>query len=281
MHDAVKHEKRFLRLTAWALLCGVFVGAPAARGALSENEMADLYSQAGDLFRRANAAAAKDAGEARRLYEKSVLRLERIVNEGGVHNGRLYYNIGNTYFRMRRLGRAILNYRRAELYIPQDPNLQQNLQFARERRRDVIEERQQTRVLKTLFFWHYDTSRSARARALAVAFAVFWLLAAARLFVRRASLTALASVAGAVALLAAVSLGVESAQRQARRAGVIVAEETVARKGDSRAYEPSFKDPLHEGTEFVLVEQRPEWCHVELADGRRCWLREGTFEWVW
>jgi len=37
-------------------------------------------------------------------------------------------------------------------------------------------------------------------------------------------------------------------------------------------YEASFKDPLHAGTEFVLVEQRNDWLHVELPDGRRCWL---------
>ena len=53
---------------------------------------------------------------------------------------------------------------------------------------------------------------------------------------------------------------------------MVLAEEVIARKGDSDTYEASFQDPLHAGTEFVLVEERGHWIHVELPDGRRCWL---------
>lgn len=41
---------------------------------------------------------------------------------------------------------------------------------------------------------------------------------------------------------------------------------------DGQSYEPSFKDPLHAGTEFVLLEVRNEWSHIELPDGRQCWI---------
>ena len=51
-----------------------------------------------------------------------------------------------------------------------------------------------------------------------------------------------------------------------------MAEEVTARKGDSTSYEASFQDPLHAGAEFLLVEERNDWVHVELPDGRRCWL---------
>ena len=35
---------------------------------------------------------------------------------------------------------------------------------------------------------------------------------------------------------------------------------------------PSFKKPLHAGTEFVLVEKRKKWYQIELPDSRRCWM---------
>jgi hypothetical protein len=54
--------------------------------------------------------------------------------------------------------------------------------------------------------------------------------------------------------------------------GVVVAAETLARKGDGQAYAPSFSAPLHAGLEFSLVEKRGEWLYIELADGRRCWV---------
>jgi len=47
---------------------------------------------------------------------------------------------------------VILNYRRAEHYIPNAPHLQQNLWFARSRRVDKVEEIQKKKVLKTIFF---------------------------------------------------------------------------------------------------------------------------------
>ena len=54
----------------------------------------------------------------------------------------------------------------------------------------------------------------------------------------------------------------------------------VARKGDGEGYQPSFTGPLHAGTEFALIEERGEWRHVELHDGRRCWLPEKSSELV-
>ena len=75
---------------------------------------------------------------------------------------------------------------------------------------------------------------------------------------------------GAAAILA--SLLTEAVQQHSTKPGVVLSDEVPARKGDSETYEPSFKEPLHAGTEFQLVEDRGNWYHIELADGRRCWL---------
>jgi hypothetical protein len=189
-----------------------------------------------------------------------------------VRNGLLYYNIGNAYFRMGDLGRAILNYRRARLYTPHDPNLLENLQYARSRTADRIEEKEETRALQTVLFWHYDLSTRARAVLFAVFFVPFWIGAAARLFLARAAPRWLLGVLGAVALALLMSLAAEEYASSRNVAGVILDPEVVARKGDGEAYEPSFKAALHAGTEFVLIEERGEWRNVELADGRSCWL---------
>ena len=86
-------------------------------------------------------------------------------------------------------------------------------------------------------------------------------------------------IAGAaVSLLLAASLGVDAFEETRVRSGVILAEEMIARKGDSATYQPSFKDPLHAGTEFTLVEERKGWYHIELADGRRCWIPDSAAE---
>jgi hypothetical protein len=42
----------------------------------------------------------------------------------------------------------------------------------------------------------------------------------------------------------------------------------------SSAYAPSFTEPLHAGTEFVMIEKREGWYYIRLADDRTCWVPE-------
>jgi len=52
----------------------------------------------------------------------------------------------------------------------------------------------------------------------------------------------------------------------------------VAYQGDGQNYPPSFKAPLHAGTEFELVEHRPGWFHIKLADGSDGWIPQSAAE---
>lgn len=240
--------------------------------ALSDAEVNDLYSEAKRFFREANALAETQPEAAREVFAKAALRFERIAGEGGIRNGRLYYNIGNCYFRMDDLGRAIVNYRRAEQYIANDPNLRQNLDYARRKRLDRIDVPERTRVLQTLLFFHYDLGQRTRAAAFAAAFAALWLLLTVRLLWRSAALSWLAGICAVVSLLLLGSLGVEWRHLRTVRPGVVVATTATARKGDGMSFEPAFTEPLHAGTEFRLLEDRGEWLEVALDDGRTCWL---------
>ncbi len=239
---------------------------------LGEAQVADLYAQAKDFFRQANELAAVSPAQAEDLYGKAAMRYERIVRDGGVQNGKLYYNLGNVYFRLKDLGRAILNYRRAEQYIPNDPNLKQNLDYAREKRLDDIEEKQETKVLKTLFFWHYDLSTKSRIIIFSVCLMLLWTAAAIRIFTQASYLRWCITVSFILSFLLAGSLLAEELSLRNSRPGVVINREVVARKGNSETYEPSFKDPLHSGTEFTLIEDRGSWYQVELADARTCWV---------
>jgi len=260
--------QRVARLLALCLLAS----SPITRGALDGFEASALFKEGRELFEQANAIATSDPERARDLYLEAAMHFERLVRDGAARNGRIYYNIGNAYFRAGDLGRAILNYRRAEQFIPNDTNLQQNLAFARSRRKDKLEETPEARVSRTLFFWHYDLSFTQRFRLFVAAFAALWGAAALRLFMPRPFLRWVLGVAALLALAMAASLITESLDLENERPGVVLAGEVVARKGDSQTYAAAFKDPLHSGTEFLLLEQRRKWAHVQLPDGRRCWL---------
>jgi hypothetical protein len=243
-------------------LCSL-TARPAAAG---QDDQGLLLDEATCFFQQASQL--QDQAQRAELYRKALVRFEKLVQEGA-ENGKLYYNLGNTYFQLHDLGRAVLNYRRAQMYLPNDDNIRQNLLSARAKLPDRIEPGQEVKIAKNLLFWHYDLSARVRLILLAVANFCFWGGLALRLY-RRRGLWWPVMLALALMVMMGGSLFYERYGRHP--AGVLVAEETTARKGDGQAYAPSFSAPLHAGLDFSLVEKRGEWLYIELPDGRLCWI---------
>lgn len=236
-------------------------------------EITELFSEGKSLYRQGIEISSSNPNEAMKLYRDALLRFDRIVSEGGVENGKLYYNMGNIYFRLGDIGPAILYYRKAQALMPNDGNLIHNLNFARSRRIDTIEEKETSKILKTVFFWHYDFPAKTRLILFSCFFGLIWLFACLNLFIKRSRWIWGMAVSVFIACLFAGSLAAGKAAQTRNPAGVIFAREVIARKGDSDSYQPSFKEPLHAGTEFLLLEKRLGWYHIELTDGRRSWVQ--------
>ena len=247
---------------------------------LAAEDISRLFHEASSMFAEADKLASSDPDKAKSLYQKSIARFDRIIKEGGIENGKLYYNIGNTYFRIKDIGRAILYYRRAEQYLGNDINLQQNLEFARNTRKDQIKEKQKTKILKTLFFWHYDLSAKTRLILFTLSFGLLWTFAAIYIFIKKPVFKWMISITAALSLLFAGSFIIEYITLQKSIPGVIIRQQVIARKGNSESYEKSFKEPLHAGTEFTLLEHRGSWLRIELPDARTCWLPAADVELV-
>ena len=283
-------------LGALALLYVLWTAYPvAAQPATTPGgDPAALLAEAEQHFAAATRLAGEQrAVEAQEQFRAALLRYEAAAAALGGGNGYLLYNIGNAYFRLGDIGRAVLHYREAQQYIPADPNLQQSLRHARSLRRDRIEPTATGGVVRLLFFWHFTLPLRVRAAMLLAAWNLLWLLAllpalanagerARRIRerlhawrtwqrVRRPVAGVVVAVGAVVAVAMGGSVAVELIDSQAA-AAVVVAPEVVARRGDGAAYEPSFDSALHAGTELMVVERRNEWYQVALADGRRAWL---------
>jgi len=276
----MKQSRRFFQMSIllWLLLAY----SPFVFGkTLSHEEKQHLFSEATELFREGNGLTATDSQRAENAYHKAAMRFEHLLQDGSVKNGKLYYNLGNTYFLLKDLGRAILNYRRAEHYLPHDSNLRQNLEFAISQRHDQIEEKPQTRILKIFLFWHYDLSQEVRAIIFAVSFITFWLGVTIRLFSHKVFPRWILGCFGVAAILFFSSLLTDSMLQRHNPSGVITAREILARKGDGTNYQQSFKEPLHAGTEFNLIVQRNGWAYIELHNGRQCWIPVNAEKLLW
>ncbi len=52
---------------------------------------------------------------------------------------------------------------------------------------------------------------------------------------------------------------------------VVTGDEVLLRKGPGLIYGAALDQPLHGGTELMLLDERRDWMQVELSDGRRGW----------
>jgi len=260
------------------LLAGLLLSTTASADTrLSREQTYSLFNQANQYFRQANSTSDRD--RAKRLYEKAILAFEKIIDEARVKNAKLYYNLGNAYFLKGDIGKAILNYRRAEKLDNSDTNIHKNLIFARSKRIDKVGTKTEKRVLQTLFFWHYDFSIKTKFLFTCIFFGVVCICTAGIIgFGRGAPWMTAAIICAVLAICFFVSLVVECRTQAGRICGVITVKEVVARQGDGQNYSPSFKEPLHEGTEFVLVESRPGWFHIKLFDDSNGWIPDSAAE---
>jgi len=235
----------------------------AALPALAADYQLQTLEKAHGMFRAATNAA---------MYAETARQYEFLVEEEGVRNGNLFYTLGNCWFMAGDTGRAILNYRRAALYLPNNDDVRHNLKAALELRADLIPEKAPPALAAKLFGWHFNTPTALRWWAFVFCWVVFW---CAWLWVTRspkkeARITAIA--AGALSAILLASLLTEYLLKQRAHPGVVVAQEVLARKGDGTMYAPAFLEPLHSGTEFQRLEDRGKWWHIRLADGQSCWI---------
>ena len=91
-------------------------------------------------------------------------------------------------------------------------------------------------------------------------------------------LTVTVIICGLLTICLLGSIVVESQAEAKKAGGVITVEEVVAYQGDGRNYPPSFKEPLHEGTEFDLLEKRSGWFHIKLFDDSEGWIPDDSAE---
>jgi tetratricopeptide (TPR) repeat protein len=252
--------------------------AQTGKTRLSSEQAALLCSEAEALFHEANEVSRHDQSQAFELCRKAAARYERVLLESDLQNSKIHYNLGNIYFRMQDIGRAILEYRRALQLDPNDGKLLRNLQFARASRQDQFKLPEQTRILKTLFFWHYDFSFYLRQLVFLSLFLLLWTCATACIWYRPLWLRTCLVFLIILSFSFGLSLSLTLYQLHSDKYGVILTREVIARKGDSDSYSPSFTDPLHAGTEFKLLQQRQGWAEIELPDKQTCWLPNQDFE---
>ncbi len=222
--------------------------------------------------------------QANRLSQKGefaqAITLYEALAKQGYRSPILFYNLGNCYFRVGALGRAVLNYERALKLDPTDADIQYNLTVARSRLQD--ERPAPPSMLVSQWWQKLAVSLSAGGWQLAAIVLLwlatggfsFWLLGQLRHHKK------IGFVSGALLLamsLVCFALSVSRTQLdQHSRRGVVLERQTLLRAA-ADAQSPA-QDTLYEGATIQLLDQIGEWYKIRLYDGTEGWLSGDTFE---
>jgi len=208
-------------------------------------------------------------------YYDHALELYLTVVENGYASPELYYNIGNTYFKLNRIPESILYYERALKLAPNDENIEFNLELARVRTIDKIEaipELFYVRWFRSLVnIYHADTWGTLSIVLLfcSLALAVVFLLSARR-WIR--VLTFYLSVALIALSLTTLALAfVQHYQRTGKLEAIVFDPSVTVKSSPSDGSIDLFV--IHEGTKVRITDQVGEWYEVRIANGSMGWLK--------
>ena len=197
-----------------------------------------------------------DAAETPEQYREAAKEFESILADG-FRNGAVYYNLGNSYFRAGEFGRAILNYRKAQPYLPRDPYLKANLQQAIAAAPGKLAD-SSVPWWSHVLFWSDWVSFPTKVVTCGLALCGAALALVISTTIRISRLNWLATAMLAFGLVVGVDIVLNNAEVIGSQRAVITGE-TIARKGTGSSYEPAFDQPLRDGAEFRVLSESSDW----------------------
>ena len=223
--------------------------------------------------------------EGNRLYQDgnfedalaSYLRLA----EAGFESGEVYYNIGNTYFKLGDLARSILYDERARRLRPGDEDVQANLDLARSLTVDAIEPLPRFWLFGAVEWWVDLLPRTLLIAVVAASYLLGTGVVLA-LVLRRGVPVAvwgrrIALASGVVFVLFGLNLGVREFEVGRAREAVVLQPEVDVMSAPLDD-ETLTVFTVHEGTKVRIDRLSDEWAEVVLEDGRVGWVPVGVLE---
>lgn len=214
-------------------------------------------------------------------YATAIKNYEQLL-DSGYESARLYFNLGNAYFKKGMNGRAILNYNKALKLAPGDDDIRYNLSIANAYVQDKIEE-------VPVFFvkrWLIDLGNSLSGNTWAILSLVFFALmligVGAYLLLRRMIWQKIGFYGAVIfTLFFVVSVFYASVGRKAQldpKEAIIMASAAPVKSSPDGGSKDIFV--LHEGTKVRVEGSLGDWREIRIADGNKGWVEAASIEMI-
>lgn len=243
-----------------------------------------LFLMRGAVLAQTSPGAVEAMWAANQQYESGEFQAAAEAYEAiiaaGTRDSSVYYNLGNAYFKQGDLGRAILNYRRAHVLNPRDPDIVANLRIARAQTVDQIEATAAGSVanfVQVAEDWLTLHEAGILALALWLLIGFFALLAVFKPLWRRWTGVIIAVLALFLAI-GLVSMASRSFRAQRYPPAVVVAEQVNVTSGPGSTDQYLLEFTLHSGTEVLVLESRSDWRRISLPGDLQGWVTAEAIE---
>jgi len=186
-------------------------------------------------------------------------------------NGYLHYNIGNCYYRLRKKGEALANYKRAQRHIPSFQDLKANIGYIKGERIDDIEDAEPFRWVKKVYFFHDMVSAKKLALISLILLGITLGAFLLKLFLHKQQFKWIALIAAFFFLIFTSSSALKYYEYTFLDFGVVTPDEIEVKSERSESSVTLFK--LHAATHFQILSESEDWLYIELSTGKRGWLK--------
>jgi len=190
--------------------------------------------------------------------------------DGGIDNGRLFYNLGNAYLKNNDLGHALLWYERALRRIPDDPDLHFNYDYALTLTKDERGE-QTSPLLRILFFWKYQLSPQTISWITLILNAVLWVSLAVLMVRGKHLLRPSIILVGAATLIFSATAVFNYVEADRIRNAIILPTEAAVRSGFTDSATQLFV--LHAGTKVRVERMSGEYLLIRYTEDKIGWVK--------
>lgn len=206
-------------------------------------------------------------------YVKAVENYMRILSNGE-HSAELYFNLGNTYYKLDSIAPSIYYYEKALLLKPNDKDVLNNLAYAQNMTLDAIEPIPETTFSK--LYKEFTNYLSFDQWAyLAVAFMILFVsLYIAFYYFKFSTQKRIAFIGSIAALMLSLVMTLlaymEYRDFTSERAAIVFAEQTSIKSEPNNRSQAVFD--LHAGTKVEVMDQLNDWKKIQLSDGKTGWV---------
>lgn len=216
-------------------------------------------------FEKANALYEHQAYDSAAFYYEEIL-------SSGFTNSAVYFNLGNSYYRLKKVGLALLAYERALRLSPNDPEIHANIRFADAAIIDRIPEPPKTFFEVVLLRLHTLLPLGAQLWLMFFLLLALGVMFSASLYVStntRLWLIYLSSLVLLFSAAAGVSTGVKIYNSERIEYAVVLSPSLEA-KNEPNGSKVIFA--VHEGTKFRVHKTINDWSFVSLPTGLSGWV---------